>query len=150
MTTNNTTTININQCDECYAVPGKNNMIDVINPITGLSWFNDLTLEEIRARNPEDATAERMKIEDYCAQVAARQRTPINWTPTTEAEYIRCLEVLPPAEWISNWFLMGEAINHAADTGEPMYSAFRHHAGRYETSTRAITSAEMKKEMDKI
>lgn len=132
--------------EECYAVPGENHIIDVINPETGLTWVNAHTEAQIREREPK---AERMRFSEWLAAKAARQQAvPIRWTPVSKAIYDRMLEVLPPLDWNGESFLVGEADDHCAATGAPRYRAFRkrgsHFFEIYETASRPLTRKEFK------
>ncbi|KKL99377.1 hypothetical protein LCGC14_1815090, partial [marine sediment metagenome] len=31
--------LNVWDCQDCFAVPGRNSIIDTINPVTGLTWY---------------------------------------------------------------------------------------------------------------
>jgi hypothetical protein len=48
----------------------------------------------------------------------------------TKEEYIRCLEVLPPARQVSNAFMMGEPFDHTAQ-GQPRYMTYGEKDGVY-------------------
>ena len=81
-------------CEYCFAVPGEDSIIDVINPITGNSWINGETLEQVRARYPG---AVKCLFDDFCEDVANRNNPPLTWIETTEDHYYEMLGVLPPA-----------------------------------------------------
>ena len=137
-------TITMNDCTECYAIPGANSLIDVINPQTELTWCLGQTAAEVAEREPQ---AVRMRIEDWCADKAARQRTPITWEPTTASTYEEMLNVLPPAAWLQGAFLVGEPTDHDAGSGQPRYHAYRCVGQRYESASRPLTRAEFKAEL---
>ena len=44
--------INIMNCQTAFAVPGSDSLIDCIHPVTGKSWINGETLEQIQLRHP--------------------------------------------------------------------------------------------------
>lgn len=48
----------------------------------------------------------------------------------TEEEYIRCLEVLPPARQVPNAFMMGEPYDHT-EQGFPRYMTYGEKGGAY-------------------
>lgn len=132
---------------ECFAVPGARQMIDLVHPRTGLSAINGLSLEQIRARYPEDAAAVKMTIAEWQAARAAVQDAPIQWRPTTEEQFDEMLNVLPPAAWINGGFLVGEPSDHHAQTGAPRFQAYRQRGQIFEASTRPLTRAEFRAEM---
>jgi hypothetical protein len=132
---------------ELYAVPGKNTIIDTINPLTGLTQINGDTAEQVRARYPD---AQRMTIDEWTAAVVARQTAPIVWEPTDAAEYVEMLEVLPPALWIGGAFLVGEPMDHAAADGAPRFTGYWHHGGAYYRASRPITRLELRAELARV
>lgn len=135
----------MNDCTECYAVPGADWIVDVIRPDNGLTWVNGHTEEEIKSREP---LAVRMPIAQHCAEKAARQHTPITWAPTSERKYNEMLEVLPPIDWAYGYFLVGEPTDSDAETGESRYQAYRvrgsHWYRQYAASSRPITRRELR------
>ena len=69
----------------------------------------------------------------------------ITWEPTTKETFYEMLEVLPPAAWENDAFLVGEPFDHDAETGDPRYSAYRRRPGeQYETGSRPMTIQEFK------
>jgi hypothetical protein len=52
------------------------------------------------------------------------------------------LEVLPPLAWNHAGFLVGEACDHHARTGEPRYQAFTKLGDVYRASSRPLTVRE--------
>lgn len=135
------TPITMTDCTDCWAVPGADHIIDVIHPRTGLTWCLGKSAADVHAQAPR---AERMTIEAWTAAKAARQRTPIVWEPSTRQQYIDMLEVLPPIDWNGGDFLVGEASDHDAGTGQPRYQAYRQRGDQYFASSRAITRAELR------
>lgn len=135
--------IKASDCKEAFAEPGKNNMIDLINPVTGKSAIYGETLKQIRERYP---TAEIVSVEEWMKAKAARQDTPVTWTEITEEEYFEMLEVLPPACMLGSYFLVGEPMDHHALTGRPRYEAFGQvgENGRYVKASRPMTVRELK------
>jgi hypothetical protein len=128
---------------DCYAVPGSDSIIDTIHPATGLTTFYRKTLEEIRAEHG-DERAERMTIEAFCEQKAARQHTPISWEETTEERYYDMLECLPPAYMGHGGFLVGEPYDHDASNGQPRYQGFCVSNGKFYQGSRPMTIKEFK------
>jgi hypothetical protein len=134
---------------DCYAVPGSDSIIDTIHPETGLTTYFAKTLEQVRAEKG-DELAERMTIEQFCEEKAARQHTPITWEPMTEEKYYEMFEVLPPIIR-GNGFLVSEPWDHDAQTGAPRYGAYRRNRGYdaqskecnlYEAANRPMTVKE--------
>lgn len=122
-----------------YAVPGAHNIIDTIVEATGLTAVNGHTFEQVRAREP---LATLYTWEEWRALQIERQQTPITWEPTTKAQYREMLEVLPPAFWQMDLFLVGEPMDHAYETGRPRFSAYWYRLGKYFTASRPITISE--------
>jgi hypothetical protein len=137
----------MNHQTELYAVPGRNTIIDTINPATDRTHYADETAEQVRARYPE---AVRMTIAEWTAAVIARQTTPITWEPTTAEAYHEMLEVLPPALWIGGAFLVGEPQDHAAADGAPRFAGYLHHGGAYFVASRPVTRAELRAELARL
>jgi hypothetical protein len=129
---------------DCFAVPGESSIIDGINPSTGRSFINDETLEQIRERYP---LAVVMPFDDYMAAKAERQNTPIRWEPTTAEQYDDMLGCLPPIAWTGGAFLVGEPDDHSVTTGRPRYRGYRHEHGAFYVSSRPLTVAEFKLEL---
>ncbi len=135
--------ITVNDCIECFAIPGQT-MIDVIHPTTGLSLHFQHNLEQIAARY---SGAVKMTIADYCASKAAAQDAEITWIETTEARYWEMLEVLPPARMFAGAFLVGEAMDHHAGTGQPRYEAYLIKGGKYFFASRPLRASEFESEL---
>lgn len=135
--------MNVMECKECYAVPGADSILDVINPRTGLTWYFGKTLDQVQA---EDPGAVRMTVDAFCAQKAIRQHSPITWDETTEELYWDALEALPPAAYGKDMkgFLLGEPQDHDAETGQPRFSAYLKRAGKYLASSRPMTIKEFR------
>ena len=131
--------------DYVFAVPGENSIIDAVHPETGRTQINDHTLEQVRERHPN---AVQMTWEEWRAEQAAKQQTPLHFTPTTERKYHEMLEVLPPAAWESGAFLVGEPTDHCFETGRPRFQMYRtrgtEHYRRYEASSRPVTIVEFR------
>lgn len=125
---------------ECFAIRGKS-MVDVIHPLTGRTAIYGKTLEDVRAEKGYEQ-AERMTIEEFCRDKAARQDSPVEWIETTEEKYHEMLNVLPPARYASTGFLVGEPWDHHALTGRPRYAAFLRKGERYFESNRPMTTTE--------
>ncbi len=131
---------------ECYAVPGKGSYIDEINPETGLTYYYQRTEAEVQAEYPG---AERMTLDAWRRDAIARQHTPIVWEPSNAERYDDMLNVLPPKEWRGGAFCVGEPYDHDLETGQARYSAFWHRAGTYLASSRPVTRAELRAEVDR-
>lgn len=126
---------------ECFAVPGSDSMIDVIHPATGKTACYGKTLEEVR-QEPGYETAERMPIDQWRQEKAARQDGPIRWDEITAEQYEYYLECLPPAAYGRKSFLVGEPDDHHARTGRPRYRACRIMDGKHYQSSRPLTVQE--------
>jgi len=137
--------LHVSQCSDCIAVPGQNSCVDVINPITGRTWYGRKTVAECIADNPG---AEVMTFDELTRQIAERQHTPITWDPSTYEAFDYGLNVLPPAIWIGGGFMVGEPCDHDAETGKPRFQAFRQHGvgpdSIYERANRPMTCAEFR------
>ena len=105
----------------------------------GLTSIYKKTPEQVREEEP---AAELMTLAAFCEWKADQQRTPITWAATTEAEYDEMLECLPPALWLLGLFLVGEAWDHDALTGQGRYAAYIKKTGRYYKASRPITRDE--------
>jgi len=128
---------------DVYAVPGEDSVIDTIRP-DGLTSVLGESFEQVRARHP---AAVRMTWATWRAAAIERQRAPIHWQPTTADKYMEMLEVLPPIEWRSGAFLVGEPIDHCHATGRPRFQAYRQIDDRFYASNRAITVLELRAEL---
>lgn len=139
-----TTTEIITDAKTAFAIPGQDSIIDVVRS-DGTSWHYHETLEQVRLRYPG---AELVNCEDFFAEKAARQDTPITWTETTKEQYWEMLEVLPPAAMGNGGFLVGEPWDHHAKTGQPRFAGYREtRAGKYYTANRPMTRKEFAAEM---
>lgn len=137
------TNIGIKGNDRCVASKEAGTVIDLIHPVTGLTFHYGKTLADCQAEYPD---AEIMLVSEFCAWKAEKQRTPITWGPVPEAQYIYMLEVLPPAAWVGDAFLVGEPYDHDAGNGQPRYEAYRKRGSEYETASRPMTVAEFTQE----
>jgi len=124
-----------------FAVPGQNSIIDAINPETGRSQICGDTLEQVQAREPG---AVIMAWEDWRAEQAAKQQTPIAWTEVGADVYNEMLDVLPPIGFSGKGFMVSEPCDHCYTTGRARFQAYRQQGGRYYASTRPLTVAEWK------
>lgn len=136
--------VNMSDCTRCYASKARGTMIDTIHPATGLSWCYSKSLAQVREEYPD---AEEMTVDAFSEWKAAQQRTPITWAPTTEERFTEMLEVLPPALWLRNGFLIGEPWDHDAGNGQPRYEAYRQRSGAYLVGSRPMTRAEFRAEL---
>lgn len=73
--------------------------------------------------------------------MAAKNLQDFAWLSTTASRYDEMLNVLPPAEWKSGMFLVGEAMSHD-DDGSPYYTVYSRADGKYTVGSRPITVAE--------
>lgn len=131
----------------CIAVPGSNSFIDVVNPETKKTAFFGKTLEDVRAERPEYAGAVLMLFDDFVAEKAARQHTPIEWIETTEKNYYEMLGCLPPAMMLDSAFLVGEPYDHDASNGQPRFQGFRANDDKYWISSRPMTRNEFREQI---
>ena len=138
--------INLKDCENCFAVPGSDNMIDVVHPITGKTVIYGRTLEEVR-QMPGYEKAELMTVDAFCRDKAERQDTPITWTETTQEKFYEMLEVLPPAAMKNGGFLVGEPWDHHALTGRPRYAAYKEIEEKFFAASRPMTRQEFEKEV---
>ena len=130
--------MNYRDATEAFAIPGKESVIDMRSPVTGLSEVYGETLEQIRVRYPG---AEVVNFAAWMAAKAERQHTPVAWQPCTEARYHEMLNVLPPAWHERDGFLVGEPWDHDAGNGQPRFAAFRQCGGACYESDRPMTRA---------
>jgi len=129
---------------DVYAVPGKNSIIDTINPETGLTSVYARTEAEVLELNPG---AKRMTWDEWQSAAIARQQTRIEWHPTTAEQYDEMLNVLPPARWAKGSFLVGEASDHCLATGRPRFAAYRQIGDNYFVASRPLTVNEWASEI---
>ena len=133
--------ITINDCTHVVAVPGHNQAVDIIHPITGRMIYGGKTVAECIADNPGAVV---MTFDELTSQIAERQHTPIVWEPSTYEAFDYGLNVLPPAIWIRGGFMVGEPCDHDAETGQPRFQAFRERGDIYERASRPMTRAEFR------
>ena len=136
--------VTMSDCERCFASKDRATIIDTIHPETGLSWCYGKTLAQCREEYPD---AKEMSVDEFCAWKAAQQRTPIEWTPTTEARFCDMLGCLPPALMLRGGFLVGEPFDHDAGNGQPRFQGFRRRGDVYEVGNRPMTRAEFRSEM---
>jgi len=127
-----------------WAVPGEDSIIDTIDPTTGLTTLIGRDEAAVLRDYP---TAERMTWEAWKAAKARRQQTPIRWLETDQASYDRLLNILPPACWIGDAFMVGEPDDHDIATGKPRFVAFWAKHGKYYTASRPMTVREFREEL---
>ncbi len=133
--------MNTIEIEMCIAVPGCGHIIDGINPATGRTRIYGRTLEDVQVEAPG---AVSMPLEQFCADKAARQDTPITWDEITAEQYDYWLECLPPAAWENGAFLVGEPSDHHAQSGRPRYQACKAWGGKHYASNRPLTVKEFK------
>ena len=139
--------LTMGDCDRCFASKERSTIIDTIHPETGLSWCYGKTLAKCREEYPD---AEEMSVEDFCAWKAEQQRTPISWTPTTEARFHDMLGCLPPAVMLRGAFLVGEPYDHDAGNGQPRFQGFRQWGKEFFQSNRPLTRTEFRAEISRL
>ncbi len=130
--------------DEVWAVPGKDHIIDVIDPGTGRTRTCGKDADEVLRNDPN---AVRMTWEAWQTAAAERQNQPIRWLRSDEHTYRDMLEVLPPAFWRGGAFLVGEPTDHCFRTGAPRFAAYWTRNGIYLVASRPLTVAEIRAEM---
>ena len=138
--------LNLRDCENCFAVPGSDSMIDVVHPTTGKTVIYGRTLEEVRQQLGYEK-AELMTVDGFCQAKAERQDTPITWTETTKEKFYEMLEVLPPATMKNGGFLVGEPWDHHALTGRPRYAAYKEREEKFFVASRPMTRQEFEKEI---
>lgn len=127
-----------------WAVPAKHSIIDEINPETGLTRIYGKDEAAVKAQDPD---AVRMSWPEWQAAAVARQQAPITWVRSDARSYRKMLEVLPPAVWIGDAFMVGEAMDHCVATGRARYTAFWKRGADYYTASRPLTVVEFKREI---
>lgn len=132
-------TLQFSDYHEAYAVPGDDSLIDVINPITGLTWLNRETLEEVQKRYPD---AVRVNVEDWLISRGKEQDAPVTWEEITQERYDELLGALPPIGQRANGFLVGEPTDHHAVSSAPRYDACIMKNEKFYTSSRPLTVRE--------
>lgn len=68
----------------------------------------------------------------------------IEWKPSTKEIYDNALNVLPPAAWVSNGFLLGEPTDHR--NGRPTFEAHKRTKEGFFVSADSVTFPEFKAE----
>jgi hypothetical protein len=138
--------ITITDFTRCFASRARQTIIDIVHPVTGLTVCYGKTLDDTRQ---EYTDAEEMSIGEFCSWKSEQQRTPITWSPTTEARFNEMLGCLPPAAATPDYnaFLVGEPYDHDAGNGRPRFEAYRLRNDVYETASRPLTRAEFHAEM---
>jgi hypothetical protein len=133
-------------CTDCFASRSKQTIIDVLHPNTGRTVCFGRTLEDVRKEYPD---AEHMPVAAFCDWKAQQQRTPITWNEITAEHFDEMLNVLPPADHNASYtaFIVGEAYDHDAGNGQPRYQAFHTKGERYFQSSRPMTRAEFRAEL---
>ena len=134
------------ECERCFASKTTGEIIDTINPETGLTWCFGKTLSQCREEYPD---SEEMTVADFCMWKAEQQRTPITWQPTTEQVFDDMLGCLPPALMLAGGFLVGEPFDHDAGNGQPRFQGFRQCGESFFQSNRPLTRAEFRDEAAK-
>jgi len=124
---------------KAYVRPNAHHLIDTIEDATGLTTICNETLEQVRQRYPDAIVVD---VDEWCAEKQRQQLAPIEWQETDEETYMEMLEVLPPERWEGGAFLVGEAMDHLASTGEVRYEMHRRTGGKYLVSSRPVTVAE--------
>ena len=120
---------------DCVYVPGSHTVIDLLRA-NGLTACFGESLDQVRKRYPG---AEICRFRDWRVNKGNEQDGPVTWTETTEREFMRALEVLPPAIMERGGFLLGEPFDHHAMTGQPRYAAYVKRGGRFFAASRHMT-----------
>lgn len=97
------------------------------------------TLEEVQRTDPG---AVRMRLADWASAKAAKQDAPGRWELTTEERYDNLLGALPPAARRGSAFLVGEASDHHAGTGQPRFQACCQRGDSFFAYSRPMSHAE--------
>lgn len=129
------------QIEECFAVPGQGNIIDIIHPATGLGAYSGETLAQVQLRYPG---AIRLTLQAWQEQKAKEQDSPITWHETTEEVFMGMLECLPPAAWQGGAFLVGEPSDHHALTGRARFACYKQEGDKYYGASRPLHILEFK------
>ncbi len=132
-------------CTHAFAVPGEDNIIDMVRPDTQPSCHYNQNLEEMRQRYPE---AQIVNATEFFAAIRQRKNPPLEWEITTRENYWNMLEVLPPKYHRNGAFLVGEAMDHFGANGAARYDAFKQVGSIYYQSNRPVTVAEIKAHME--
>lgn len=127
--------------DTVWMNPDTLTCIDRIDPETGRTVIFEREPADVLREYPK---AMQMSWDDFLTRKAASQHTAILWTETTAEQYDEMLNVLPPALWTREGFLVGEPWDHDAATGAPRFQAFIAKAGAYYVASRPMTRAEFK------
>jgi hypothetical protein len=126
----------------CFAVPGADHIIDVVNPDTFRTRVYGRTLEAVQATDPG---AELVELDVFVAAKAARQDSaPRVWDEVTEQRYLDMLEALPPAAMKRGAFLVGEPDDHHAATGLPRFRCFKKEGSRHFRCSAPMTIREFR------
>lgn len=128
------------QQERCIASKAQGTIIDMLRHDGRTACFGQ-TLEEVRAR-PGYEDAEVMPLSEWKTWKAERQDAPIKWDPVSEEHYTDALEALPPIDWGSRGFLLGEPSDHHALSGRPRFRAFLRTPDGLFISSRPITRHE--------
>lgn len=124
------------ETDLCFADLTRGCVIDFV--VDGRTTIYKRTLEETRQEYPH---AEMMTFAAFQSWKASQQNAPVEWSETTEADYYRMLECLPPAAMIGGGFLVGEAYDHCVLSGLPRFQAFKRRCGKCWKASRPMTLA---------
>lgn len=123
----------------CFAVPGEGNIVDSVDPKTRRGHYSGENLAEIRVRYPG---AVLMPLAEWMSAKSAQQDTPGVWSPIEEDRFQEMLNVLPPAAWHNGAFLVGEASDHHAASGQPRFTCCREKGGEFAEYSRPMTHKE--------
>lgn len=129
-------------CTEAFAVPGQNNIIDVIHPKTGRSWINGNTLEEMQKRYP---AAIKVNCEEFFGEVYKRNNGSVTWSEETREQYDYAFECLSsPIMFGGGNFMVNEPSDHFGPGGVVRYYAHVERSGKCYASNRALTKTQFK------
>lgn len=122
----------------CFADLSRPIIIDFYNPHTKRGHFGS-SEENIKERYPG---AKLMKVSDFRKEADKKQSPPIQWIQTTQEKFNYAFEVVPPAYYRKNSFLLGEPIDHRCLTGEPRYEGFIQTKDGFFVTNRPVTEKE--------
>jgi hypothetical protein len=128
----------LNTCTHAFVVPGQLNIIDLVNPETGLAAHTNEDLEAVRLRHPGTVMVDFSK---WLDAKAAIQNEAVEWSEVTEDVYHDSMDVLPPRAYTHLGFLVGEPSDHHA-TGFARYPAFASVQKRYFSASRPMMARE--------
>lgn len=128
-------------CTHAFANDDQDHVIDVIHPVTGLSWINGESFDQMKLRYPE---IKIVNMREWFNAKGERQDSPVAWVEITADKFDEYLCCLPPISYGQGRFLVGEPSDHHASSGAPRYHACVSQDGKHYTSNRPLTVKEFK------